>query len=869
MVLVFGLGFAVLTLMGWAQPRLCYQTDDRKDTVVGVMKGGMVRQANERLVLLEPGGEFCLERAGDFAGTSASWQFTYTLGQRGRAPNKMTDEVSVSWELRVKPERDQTDFYMVRAWMDDGILPGKMIAVSARPLGELAAGQEKTVSGRCTIPYAWSHGRLMIWLFQAGRPIAPTVNGAPAERDLASATLMADADAVEGARSRGAKFESLPAWIIAYAWASGSHRIQEAVLQSTRPVEVKLDGRRNLLHLAADLNRADIVPILVQRGVDLELRDEQGRTPLQRALYMAHGDVALALLTAGAKPQQKKGSEPSSLSRALDQERPDVVDMLRAAGAQLPSVDELREKLLNAAADGNLAVVGQILAVCKTPDIRKRLMVNKARPILNAAVVGRNPDIVTACIAAGADVEECNDIGHTPLMAAAQTGQPEMIELLLRAGAKSGRIRMNGHSALSLALQHGDMRGIEMLLAAPGPHPPLDPVAPVLWESAVQLQNAQLVERLQSLKVPLAVKDPSNAHTVELALAAHFSRFYPVLGENGWNGETRWMKFWRLYDLARWFGCDDLMAQWGAPNGTESGGPPLSTGGHPRPSLFFGPPYPEELRNSGVVGGAEIEFYLSPEGEVVLPRIASATHPAFGISAQRAIRSWVFRDESKRTQGWRRLTLPFEFSEPAKKPVDLARYADLDEVPVPVVLTSVQSPSGWPSQGEALAVIAFDVGADGKVGDKAVVVVTDARWRQPLLDAMPHWQFRPGVTLGQKVATRIETIVWLPQGNFSSREGFSLPLAGTEVSIQPVAVSQKAPTIPQGWSKKRGLCGVQLTVSAQGEPTDVRIVSATEPELAESSLAAVKKWRFKAGTVGGRPTPMTIRIPIVFEVPQF
>ena len=59
------------------------------------------------------------------------------------------------------------------------------------------------------------------------------------------------------------------------------------------------------LHRAAEENRADIARALIDRGAEVDARDEDGRTPLHRAASNNSLDVARMLIDRGANTDGK------------------------------------------------------------------------------------------------------------------------------------------------------------------------------------------------------------------------------------------------------------------------------------------------------------------------------------------------------------------------------------------------------------------------------------------------------------------------------------------------------------------------------------------------------------------------------------
>lgn len=94
---------------------------------------------------------------------------------------------------------------------------------------------------------------------------------------------------------------------------------------------------------------------------------------------------------------------------------------------------------------------------------------------------------------------------------------------------------------------------------------------------------------------------------------------------------------------------------------------PASLAEVPRAISQTGPAYPPEFARTGEAGRAVVEFLIDREGRVRLPRIVSATQPAFGYAAVQAVSAWRFAEP--RIGGKPavlRLQMPMEFN-PAGK----------------------------------------------------------------------------------------------------------------------------------------------------------------------------------------------------------
>ncbi len=68
---------------------------------------------------------------------------------------------------------------------------------------------------------------------------------------------------------------------------------------------------------------------------------------------------------------------------------------------------------------------------------------------------------------------------------------------------------------------------------------------------------------------------------------------------------------------------------------------------HPVLLASVSPRYPRELRQSKVEGRVLVTFIVNEEGEVIRPRVESATRPEFKEPALEAIRKWRFKPGRK------------------------------------------------------------------------------------------------------------------------------------------------------------------------------------------------------------------------------
>lgn len=110
-------------------------------------------------------------------------------------------------------------------------------------------------------------------------------------------------------------------------------------------------------------------------------------------------------------------------------------------------------------------------ARCQSRDLQEP---DAAHPgLLARAVEGNHLDLVEELLRRGAEVEERDDDGRTPLLLAAEGGFPRIVAVLLRAGADRCATDHDGRTARDLA---GGIRDypVRLLLKPPGSGPRSD-----------------------------------------------------------------------------------------------------------------------------------------------------------------------------------------------------------------------------------------------------------------------------------------------------------------------------------------------------------------------------------------------------------
>ena len=192
------------------------------------------------------------------------------------------------------------------------------------------------------------------------------------------------------------------------------------------------------LHAAAAGGSTAEVEDTFKEGADIDARDPFGRTPLMVAVYRRDLAVAQALIGLGANVNALEHQSYDAITIAAVQNDAEMLDLLITSGGNTRAITSpyAGTALIAAAHLGNVEAVNALIAGRAPLDHVNRLGMTA---LIEAIVLGdggaRHQAVVSALIAAGADVNLANRQGSRPYALAIDKGFTAIADLLQKAGA--------------------------------------------------------------------------------------------------------------------------------------------------------------------------------------------------------------------------------------------------------------------------------------------------------------------------------------------------------------------------------------------------------------------------------------------------
>uniref|UniRef100_A0A674PGX0 Myosin XVI n=1 Tax=Takifugu rubripes TaxID=31033 RepID=A0A674PGX0_TAKRU len=202
----------------------------------------------------------------------------------------------------------------------------------------------------------------------------------------------------------------------------------------------------SLLHLCARHDNVFAAEVLMERGVNMNLQDEDLWTALHVACVCDHADVVLLLLLAGVNVllQDVNGNIPLDYASEGTESSWILRKHLEENGVDLSSIHTMKMQRRSTM----MSDVTQLLATGEGLSLSNEDGVT----LLHIACASGYREVVSVLLEKGADPDAADNNFWTPLHLASKYGQTSIISLLLRHGANPTLLNCNQHKPSDVSL---------------------------------------------------------------------------------------------------------------------------------------------------------------------------------------------------------------------------------------------------------------------------------------------------------------------------------------------------------------------------------------------------------------------------------
>ncbi|WP_264706418.1 ankyrin repeat domain-containing protein [Wolbachia endosymbiont (group B) of Colias croceus] len=218
----------------------------------------------------------------------------------------------------------------------------------------------------------------------------------------------------------------------------------------------------NELFAAVRSGDANQVADLINKGDDVNARDNRGNTPLHLAVLADKLQVVEKLIEGGADVNAKNNHGATPLHWAALNQNVNIVEKLIEKGANVNEKNKYDNVPLHyAAVYGSLSVIEKLIE--KGADINAKSS-NGDTP-LHLATKNSHLDVLEKLIKEGANVNERNKYGNIPLHWAASYGRLSIVEELIEKGADINAKNNNGNTPLHWAVKSSHLEVAKFLIS--------------------------------------------------------------------------------------------------------------------------------------------------------------------------------------------------------------------------------------------------------------------------------------------------------------------------------------------------------------------------------------------------------------------
>lgn len=208
-----------------------------------------------------------------------------------------------------------------------------------------------------------------------------------------------------------------------------------------------------LLHYAAVYNRGDIVFLLLEKGINPNVKDKNGMTPTQWALIRGNDDLVKRFLGYDQVEKETVDNNGDTLLHyAVRMKKADIIKVLLKKGADLFKINNYGEKPLSLLfAHHDDVFLKKVLSFLQKEGIK---LDREGNTLLHYAVEARNREALLILVSQGENPTKRNHRGNSPLQEACAKGLSTILETLLSCPLNQTREYCNDKDERGESLLH-------------------------------------------------------------------------------------------------------------------------------------------------------------------------------------------------------------------------------------------------------------------------------------------------------------------------------------------------------------------------------------------------------------------------------
>ena len=257
------------------------------------------------------------------------------------------------------------------------------------------------------------------------------------------------------------------------------------VLKRPRDLDASDKYGTTALHIAAYRPDCEVVQMLIERTAAINVRDNNGRTPLHYAMHddsdwgwynngqleQSHHDISRCvrlLLDGGASAEAQNNGGSTPLHVAASKMSQEIVQLLIE---NITNIDLRNNKGRTALHEASQRGQPDIIRLMLDHNAEVDALDNDGSSPLHLAIPEKYLENSEANFAAvqlllkhGAKISQQNHMGQTALHRASQRGYPDIIQLMINHGADVDIPDNEGSTPLHLAIFEGSLQAVQLLL---------------------------------------------------------------------------------------------------------------------------------------------------------------------------------------------------------------------------------------------------------------------------------------------------------------------------------------------------------------------------------------------------------------------